>query len=140
VPAILRRARWVMRAPRTAVRLWQAVSAAWLASLVMLALTFAQRLLERLAWPQDQPPITPRELILAVLGLGLAAATIARASWVIAREVAWARRQRRSHLLALELAGQPAAGLNATFIDHDIPAVYSLPAPDAPKAVTVRTG
>jgi Zn-dependent protease with chaperone function len=140
VPAILRRARWVLRAPRTAVRLWQAVSAAWLASLVMLGLTFAQRLLERLAWPQDQPPMTARELILAALGLGLAAAIIARASYVVARELAWARRQRRSHLRALELAGQPAEGLNATFIDHDTPAVYSLPAPDARKAVIVSTG
>jgi Zn-dependent protease with chaperone function len=140
VPAILRRARWVLRSPRPAIRLWQAVSAAWLASLVMLGLTFAQRLLERLAWPQDQPPITPRELILAALGLGLAAAIVARASYVIARELAWARRQRRSHLLALELAGQPAEGLNATFIDHDTPAVYSLPAPDARQAVIVSTG
>jgi hypothetical protein len=139
VPAILRRARWVLRSPRTAIRLWQAVSAAWLASLVMLGLTFAQRLLERLAWPQDQPPIAPRELILAVLGLGLAAAIVTRASYVIARELAWACRQRRSHLLALELAGQPAEGLNATFIDHDTPAVYSLPAPDARKAVVVST-
>jgi hypothetical protein len=139
VPAILRRARWVLRAPRTAIRLWQAVSAAWLASLVMLGLTFSQRLLERLAWPQDQPPITPRELVPAVLGLGLAAAIVTRTSYVIARELAWARRQRRSHLLALELAGQPAEGLNATFIDHGTPAVYSLPAPDARKAVIVST-
>ena len=105
VPVILRRARWVLRAPRTAIWMWQALSAAWLASLVMLGLTFAQRLLERLAWPQDQPPITARELVLAAVGLGLAAAVIARVSFVIARELAWARSQRRSHLFALELAG-----------------------------------
>ena len=139
VPVILRRARWVLRAPRTAIWMWQALSAAWLASLVMLGLTFAQRLLERLAWPQDQPPITARELVLAAVGLGLAAAVIARVSFVIARELAWARSQRRSHLFALELAGQAIDGLNATVLDHEIPAVYSLPAPDARKSVIVST-
>jgi hypothetical protein len=139
VPAILRRARWVLRAPRVAIRLWQALSAAWLASLVLLGLTFAQRLLERLAWPQDQPPVTARELILAAVGLSLAAATIARAGYVLARELAWARRQRRWHLLGLDLAGQPVDGLDATLINHDTPAVYSLPAPDARTTVIVSS-
>jgi hypothetical protein len=140
VPMILRRARWVLRAPRLAIRLWQALSAAWLVSLVILGLTLAQRLLERLAWPQDQTPNTARELIVAAAGLGLSAAAIARVSYVIARELAWARRQRRLHLLALELAGQPAERLGATVIDHDTPAVYSLPAPSAPKRVIVTIG
>jgi Zn-dependent protease with chaperone function len=139
-PAILSRARWVLRAPRLAIRLWQALSAAWLFSVVLLGLTFAQRPLERLAWPQDQPPITARELALAIVGLGLATATIARASYVIAREMAWTRRQRRSHLLAVELTGQPADGLAATVIEHDTPAVYSLPAVDARQTVIVSTG
>ena len=139
-PKLLRRAQWVLRAPRLAIALWQALSAAWLASLVILGLTLAQRLLERLAWPQEQSPNTARELIIAAAGLGLAVAVIARASYVVARELAWARRQRRSHLLALELAGQPADGLDATIIDHDTPAVYSLPAPHAPKTIIVSTG
>jgi Zn-dependent protease with chaperone function len=139
-PAILRRAHWVLRAPRLAIWLWQALSAAWLFSLVLLGLTLAQRPLERLAWPQDQPPIAARELILAAVGVGLAAAIVARASYVIIRELAWARRQQRSHLLALELAGQPAAGLDATVIEHDTPAVYSLPAPDAQQTVIVSSG
>jgi Zn-dependent protease with chaperone function len=136
----LRRASWVLRAPRLALRLWQALSAAWLVSLAMLGLTLAQRLLEHLAWPQDQPPIAAREMITAAVGLGLAAAVIARASYVTARELAWARRQRRSHLLALAFAGEPADGLDATVIDHDIPAVYSLPASDARQTVIVSTG
>jgi hypothetical protein len=140
VPAILRRADWVLRAPRMAIWVWQALSAAWLVSLVMLGLTFAQRPLERLAWPQDQPPLTERELIVAAVGLGLAAAIIARMSYVVARELAWARRQRRSHLLALSLAGQPADGLGATVIEHGTPAVYSLPAPDARNTIIVSTG
>jgi Zn-dependent protease with chaperone function len=140
VPMTLRRAQWVLRAPRLAIAVWQALSAAWIVSLVILGLTLAQRLLERLAWPQDQPPNTARELIIAAAGLGLAAAIIARASYVIARELAWARRQQRSQLLALELAGQHADGLDATVIDHDTPAVYSLPAPHAPKTIIVSTG
>ena len=140
VPMILRRARWVLRAPRLAIALWQALSAAWIVSLVILGLTLAQRLLERLAWPQDQPPNTARELMIAAAGLGLAAAVIARASYVIARELAWVRRQRRSHMFALELAGQPADEPDVTVIDHDIPAVYSVPAPDAHNTIIVSTG
>ena len=139
-PKLLRRAGWVLRAPRLAIAVWQALSTAWIVSLVILGLTLAQRLLERLAWPQDQPPNTARELIIAAAGLGLAAAIIARASYVIARELAWARRQQRLHLLALELAGQHADGLDATVIDHDTPAVYSLPAPHAPETIIVSTG
>jgi Zn-dependent protease with chaperone function len=140
VPMILRRARWVLRSPRLAIKLWQALSAAWIVSLVILGLTLAQRLLERTAWPQDQPPATARELIIAAAGLGLAAAIIARASYVIVRELAWARRRQRSHLAALELAGQRAEGLDATVIDHDTPAVYSVPALHAPQAIVVSTG
>jgi Zn-dependent protease with chaperone function len=140
VPMILRRAQWVLRAPRLAIALWQALSAAWLVSLVMLGLTLAQRLLERMAWPQDQPPNTTRELLIASAGIGLAAAIVARASYVIARELAWVRRQRRSHMFALELAGQPDDGSDVTVIDSDIAAVYSVPAPNAPKTIIVSTG
>jgi hypothetical protein len=120
---ILGRAQWVLRAPRLAIALWQALSAAWLVSLVILGLTFAQRLFERTAWPRDQPPLTARELIAAAVGLGLAAAVVGRASFVIARELRWARRQQRSHMRVLELAGQSAGGLDATVIEHDTPAV-----------------
>src|SRR5437763_15687283 len=78
VPAVLCRARWVLRAPRLAITLWQALSAAWVASLVMLGLTLAQRVIERLAWPVGEPALTSRELIGAAIGLGLASAIIAR--------------------------------------------------------------
>jgi Zn-dependent protease with chaperone function len=154
VPMILRRAQWVLRAPRLAIALWQALSAAWLVSLVMLGLTLAQRVLERMAWPQDQPPNTTREQLVAAAGLGLAAAIVARASYVIARELAWVRRQRRAHMFALELAGllltqgpppathaapTPDDGSDVAVIDSDIVAVYSVPAPNAPKTIIVST-
>ena len=139
-PTALRRAQWVLRAPRLAIALWQALSAAWLASLAILGLTLAQRVIERAAWPQGRPPVGTSELISAVVGLGLAAVVIGRASYVIARELAWARSRRRSHLLALELAGQSADGLDATLVDHHAPAVYSLPARDARHEVVVSTG
>jgi Zn-dependent protease with chaperone function len=138
-PAILRRARWVLRAPRIAICLWQALSAAWLVSLVMLGLTLAQPLLERVAWPQARPPISVGEAIAAAVGLGLAAAIIARVSYVVVRELAWARGERRSHLLALALAGEPVERLGAIVIEHGTPAVYSLPAPDARNTVVVSS-
>jgi Zn-dependent protease with chaperone function len=140
VPAVLCRARWVLRAPRLAITLWQALCAAWLASLVMLGLTLSQRLIERLAWPAGQPELTARELIVAAFGLGLAAAIIARTGHVIARELTWARRQRRSHAIALVLAGKPAPALEATVVEHDTPAVYSLPTPERQNTVVISSG
>lgn len=130
----------MLRAPRMAIALWQALSAAWLVSLVMLGLTLAQPELEHLAWPQGQPGITARQLILAAVGVAIAAGTVTRAGYLTIRELAWARRQRRSHALALGLAGISADALGATIIDHHTPAVYSLPAPDRRRTVVVSTG
>jgi beta-lactamase regulating signal transducer with metallopeptidase domain len=139
-PASLRRARWVLRSPRVAIAVWQALSAAWLVSLAMLGLTLAQPELERLAWPDGQPGFTTGQSIIAALGVGLAVATIARAGYVTVRELVLARRRRRSHALALDLAAKPADALGATIIEHHTPAVYSLPAPDRRKTVVVSTG
>jgi Zn-dependent protease with chaperone function len=140
VPPILARARWVLRAPRPAITLWQALSLACLASLVILGLTLAQPALERLAWPHTQPPISARQVILAAVGLGMAGAIIARAGYVVVRELACARRRWRSHARALALAGEPAAALDATIVEHDTPVVYSLPARERRTAVVISSG
>lgn len=140
VPYVLSRAGWVLRAPRLAIALWQALSAAWLLSLVMLGLTLAQRAIERLAWPNGQPGLTTREIIAAAVGLGLAAAVVARAGYVLTREFAWARRQRRSHAAALALAGTTIDGLDATIVEHNVPAVYSLSVPGRPHIVVISRG
>jgi bla regulator protein blaR1 len=139
VPVALRRAAWVLRAPRLGIALWQALSVAWIGALVILGLTLAQPVLERMAWPQDAAPAGVGTLptISAVIGFLLAAATIARTAYVLVRELVRTRRRRRAHLLALALAGQPADAIEATVVDHGIPAVYSLPAPDSREAVVV---
>lgn len=141
VPMVMRRARWVLRAPRLGIALWQALSAAWIGALVILGLTLAQSVLERTAWPQGaaQPGLTLLQTIAAVIGFTLAAATIARTVYVVTRELTWARRRRRSHHLALALAGTPAESLDATVVEHGIPAVYSLPAPDHRNTVVIST-
>lgn len=139
-PAMLRRARWVLRSPRLAIGLWQALSAAWIVSVLVLGLTLAQPVIERLAWPDARPGITTRTLIVAAVGIGIAAATITRAGYVVARELAWARRQRRAHALALALAGKPADRLEATIVENDTPAVYSLPAPERRDNIVISSG
>lgn len=138
-PMALRRARWVLRAPRLGIALWQALSAAWIGALVILGLTLAQGALERLAWPQGRAPITDRQLLAAIIGGGLAAAVICRALYIVARELRWARRKRRAHVLALSLAGEPADALDATIVEHDLPAIYSLPAADTRSTVVIST-
>lgn len=141
LPTVMRRARWVLRAPRLAIALWQALSAAWLVALVILGLTLAQPVLERAAWPQGaaQPGLTRLQTIAAAIGFILAAATGARTLYVVARELAWARRRRRAHQLALAVVAQPAPGLDATVVEHTVPAVYSLPAPDNRNTVVIST-
>ena len=140
-PALLRRARWVVRAPRLAILLWQMLSAAWLISLALLGLTLAHPLLEQLAWPQYAPPgIHWSILVRGAAGLAFAGAIIARAGYVIARELAWAHRERRAHARGLALIGSSAASLGATIVEHQTPAVYCLPAPHADATVVVSRG
>jgi Zn-dependent protease with chaperone function len=140
VPMGLRGARWVLRAPRLGAGLWQALSVAWIGAVVILGLTLAQPVLDRVAWPQDATQgVTAPQAIAALIGFSLAGATIARTGYVVTRELLWARRRRRSHLLALAFAGEPADALGATVVEHGIPAVYSLPAPDQRHAVVIST-
>lgn len=141
VPMGLRRARWVLRAPRLGVALWQALSVAWIGALAILGLTLAQPVLDRAAWP-PQPAsasLTAFQTIAAVIGFTLAGATIARTGYVVTKELIWARRRRRSHLLALAFAGKPVGAFDATVVEHSVPAVYSLPAPDHRQAVVIST-
>ncbi|MGH2851930.1 MAG: M48 family metalloprotease [Solirubrobacteraceae bacterium] len=140
LPAALSRARWVLRSPRLAITVWQALSAAWLLSLVLLGLTLAQRVIEHLAWPAGEPPVTGGEWSIAATGLAIAAAIVTRAGFVVVRELAWARRQRSSHALALSLAGTPADLLGATIVEHDTPAVYSLPTAGRRNTVVISRG
>jgi hypothetical protein len=105
-PAILRRARWVIRAPRLAIVLWQALSAAWLLSLGLIGLTLAGPLLEHVAWPAQQPLVTTADLIGAITGGALAMSIIVRAGHVVTRELARCRHEQRSHAQALALAGE----------------------------------
>lgn len=139
-PAVLCRARWPLRAPRLAITVWQALSAAWLLSFVMLGLTLAQRVLERLAWPASQPAMTARQVIVASVGFGLVAAIITRAGYMLVKELAWARRQRRAHALALAVVGEPVEGFDATVVEHDAPVVYSLPVSRRRNLVVVSSG
>ena len=139
-PAVLRRSRWVMRGPRLAIVLWQALSVAWLLAVGLIGLTLAGPLLEHIAWPAEQPAVTTADILGAVAGATLVMSIVARAGYVLARELAWARRERYSHSQALALAGEPSELLDATIIDHPAPAVYCVPGPDRRGAVVVSTG
>jgi Zn-dependent protease with chaperone function len=139
-PAILRRSGWVLRAPRLAIALWQALSTAWLLSLGLIGLTLAGPLLEHLAWPAEQPAVTTAAVIGAMAGAVLATSIIARGGYVLARELARCRRERRSHAHGLAVAGELSDRLDATILDHPAPAVYCVPGPDRRGAVVVSTG
>jgi Zn-dependent protease with chaperone function len=133
-PAVLRRAAWVTRAPRLAIRLWRALSASWLVAVTLVGLTVAVSVLA-----SPEPGTFPR-VVAVPAGVLLAVGIIARAGYIIARELTIARRTQMRHAERLACAGRPLSGVDATVVEHDTPAVYCLPAPRRQRQIVVTTG
>jgi hypothetical protein len=137
----LRRARWVVRAPGLAIRLWQALSLSWLLSLTIAGLALATPWLVDLVWASS-PGADPSaaETAYAAAGAVLAAAVLARAGYVQARELTRARRTRRRHADDLSRIGRTLPGLDATVVDHATPEVYCLAGTRRRRRIVVTTG
>ncbi|WP_342634397.1 M56 family metallopeptidase [Streptomyces himastatinicus] len=76
-----------------------------------------------LTWHARVPVPGPFDIPAVVLPLLVALLTLAR----FGLEVLRARRARSRHLGVLDLVGRRSAGLRATVLDHELPAVYCLP-------------
>ncbi|ASU81841.1 peptidase M48 [Nocardiopsis gilva YIM 90087] len=136
-PHAMRRARWVERAPRLGIAAWQALSLAFVISLVLggLALSvpdlrlgtdLAELLRACLAALRVQYA-TPGGAVIGVSGAVLALLVGVRCGWRLAVTLARAITDRRRHRETLRLLGSQPHRSGAVVIEHSVPAAYCLP-------------
>jgi Zn-dependent protease with chaperone function len=129
----LARARWVWRAPRTGILLWQMLALTWVLSAIMAVVAIGlapygtdipAALGQLLAGAQHPAGFTVLHLTSVVVGLGIAIALI------VAFALSWSGvlRTRRRHRDLLALVGRedPAAP-GALVLDHPLAVAYCLP-------------
>ncbi|WP_441249379.1 M56 family metallopeptidase [Kitasatospora sp. McL0602] len=134
VPGPLARAKWALRAPKTAILVWQALMVSFVVTLALAwyhVTASGQHLHgllgaaeEWLNGPDGEPPVHGAEGAGLLLPIGLTA--IWPAACFVAVTTS-ARRRRRRHAELLDLVGRPAPELRAVVLDHDTPAAYCLP-------------
>ncbi|GAA3763242.1 Zn-dependent protease with chaperone function [Spinactinospora alkalitolerans] len=136
-PYVVRRARWVERAPRSGIIAWQVLSLAFIGSLVMggLALsvpdlrvgTDLAELLQACLVALRAQYATPGGAVIGISGVGLALLVLLRCGWRVAVTLWRAIADRRRHLAALRLLARQDGRLGAVVLDHAVPAAYCLP-------------
>lgn len=139
VPYWLARARWPLRAPRTAILFWQALIVSFLVSVALAwrhaaaphphlhgLLGTAEQWINgpHLAGAPSEGASRGAEGIELLVPIGLT--MLWPASWFVA-VAASARRRRRRHAQLLELAARPVPEWDVMVLDHDTPAAYCLP-------------
>ncbi|MFI8518713.1 M56 family metallopeptidase [Streptomyces sp. NPDC085481] len=134
VPWLLVRARWAQQVPRLALAVWVASgllfagSAALLPAQLILPSRTGHRLSDALFTFRFPPPERLSELSgLETTAAGVALAVLAVPATGFVRALLRARRQRQRHAETLRLVGRYDAGLRATVLEHERPAVYCLP-------------
>lgn len=143
----LARARWVWRAPRTAILLWQMLALTWVLSAVGLVLALGLAPYDEpipaalLRWGADlvagrrAPGFSSPHHAAVVLGLllTLAAPAALAASWLAVLRV----RRRHRDVLAL-VAREDSAAPGALVVDHPLAVAYCLPG--IPPVVVLSSG
>lgn len=147
-PALLRRARWVDRAPRLGIAAWQAVSASVLIAAVSAGLAASistvtvsgglAHLLEACVVALRAQYATPGGAAVGAAGAALAFAVTARAMYCSVAALVRAARGRRAHQEGLALLGHSDPELGALVVDHDAAVVYCLPGRE--RRIVVTTG
>ncbi|GAA1439315.1 M56 family metallopeptidase [Nocardiopsis tropica] len=136
-PYVVRRARWVERAPRLGVAAWQALSAAFVISLVLggLALsvpdlrlgTDLATLLQACLTALRAQYATPGGAAIGASGAALALLVLVRCGWRVTVTLLRATADRRRHRETLRLLGSRHHESGAVVIEHAVPAAYCLP-------------
>lgn len=135
--AMLRRARWVERAPRLSIFAWLVLVATLLSSFVLGGFSLAvpidrvsidlAELLRSCAMALRIQYSTPGGAVAGTVGALLAILVCLRITYcAVGRSVQTARR-RWKHRRMLDVVGRYDRGLRAVVIEHDLPAAYCLP-------------
>ncbi|WP_046470302.1 M56 family metallopeptidase [Allosalinactinospora lopnorensis] len=136
-PYVVRRSRWVERAPRLGIAAWQVLSLAFIVSLVLgglalsvpslrLGMDLAQVLQACLVALRAQYA-TPGGTVIGTSGVGLAVLVLTRCGWGVAATLWRAIADRRRHLEMLELLGRHDRDTGAVVLEHSVPAAYCVP-------------
>ncbi|WP_405009702.1 M56 family metallopeptidase [Kitasatospora sp. NBC_01539] len=147
VPRFLARAKWPLRAPGTAIALWQALTVSFVVCFALAwyhAIAPGRHLHGLLGsaeqWISGAPERTTADGLSAE-GVGLlipiALTAVWPAAWFI-QVTASAARRRRRHTELLDLVGRTEPALGAVIVDHDTPAAYCLPG--RPSRVVLTSG
>lgn len=133
----LRCARWVDRAPRLGLLVWQAVSVSFLAAITLAGLAVAvpashlgsdlADLLHACVMALRARYATPGGAATGFAGAVLAAGVLGRIASCLVAATHAARRERRRHTEMLAVVARRHRRTDALVVDHAAPAVYCLP-------------
>lgn len=146
MPALLKRAKWVERAPRLAIALWHAITFSLLASLILSGVAlmgpafhvsrhFAD-FLRACVMALHQQYASAGGAIFGALGALLALGVIARIAWSISSAIARMVRERNRHRQILDMVGRRDEERRIVILESDEPAVYCLPGRQSRTVVT----
>ncbi|MBP0456083.1 M56 family metallopeptidase [Streptomyces montanisoli] len=133
----LARAAWVVRAPRLAICVWQALSVTVVVSAVLAGLALIvptvpvsgslAALLQACALMLRERYATPGGAVVAASGISLALVLLGRVGWCLAAGLLRARGARSRHAAVLAMVGRTHVDPGVTVLDDDRPVAYCLP-------------
>ncbi len=136
-PAILTRAAWPLRSPRTAIAVWQALTISAVIAGVLAGLSLAlssvdpgmrlDGLVHACAHALQRAYEAPGGSGTVIAGLSISLLLSVRVGWSLVVGLRRGSVARRDHALALILVGHADPELGAWVVDHPVPAAYSLP-------------
>lgn len=137
VPRVLLLGDWPARAPRLAITAWLAVTAAFLVTVLLTALSLAApgvhvssnlALLLQACWAALRASYsTTAGAALGGVGLTLGVGLLMRVGFCVIRSVRRASRHAGRYAAMLGLLGESAAAHGAVVVTHDVPAAFCLP-------------
>ncbi|MEV0143843.1 MULTISPECIES: M56 family metallopeptidase [unclassified Nonomuraea] len=137
VPAMLRRASWVDRAPRLAMAAWRSLAVAVLGAALLAGLTMVvpfsplgvelTRALNGCVMMLNEAYATPQRVLTIMAFLLLSAAIITRVTYGIGVELGRAWWERRRHMAVLRMVARRDVRLGVLVVHHREAIAYCLP-------------